>query len=122
MQDDWTGLRFEPAPQPECCPNAVSLPRAGLGTLLFMLFMVIEGFRDKKLIGERFTRHGRMLPEGVSYHASWVESAGSRCFQVLEAPDQESLKAWISRWDDLMDFEIVPVLTSRDFWSNAQPG
>jgi hypothetical protein len=35
----------------------------------------------------------------------------------MEAPDQESLQPWVSRWDDLMDFEIVPILTSSDFWS-----
>jgi hypothetical protein len=50
-----------------------------------MLFMVIEPFRngDAKLIGERFRRDGRMLPEGVVYHASWVDPAGARCFQLM---------------------------------------
>jgi hypothetical protein len=28
--------------------------------------------------------------------------------------------AWVSRWDDLIDFEIVPVLTSADFWAKTQ--
>jgi len=87
-----------------------------------MLFMVIENFKDRKLIGERFQRHGRMLPEGVVYHTSWVGAAGDRCFQVMEAPDRESMNTWIDRWDDLIDFEVVPVLTSRDFWSQPQPG
>ena len=84
-----------------------------------MLFMVIEGFKqgDAILVGERFKHQGRMLPEGVTYHASWVDSAGSRCFQVMEAPDPQSMAAWVSRWDDLIDFEIVPVLSSQDFWS-----
>jgi hypothetical protein len=27
----------------------------------------------------------------------------------------------VSRWDDLVDFEIIPVLTSSDFWSKVQP-
>ena len=35
--------------------------------------MVIEQFKDVAAIGERFKRTGRMLPEGVAYHASWVE-------------------------------------------------
>jgi Protein of unknown function (DUF3303) len=84
-----------------------------------MLFMVIERFRhgDAKPIGERFKSQGRMLPEGVTYQASWVDSAGSRCFQVMEAPNPQSLAAWVSRWEDLIDFEIIPVLPSRDFWS-----
>jgi hypothetical protein len=87
------------------------------GTLPRMLFMVIESFKDRKLIGERFERHGRMLPEGVTYHTSWVDSAGNRCFQVMEAADRAALTGWAGRWDDLIDFEIVPVLASRDFWS-----
>jgi hypothetical protein len=60
-----------------------------------------------------------MLPEGVTYYASWVDSAGVQCFQLMEAPDSESLTAWINRWSDLIDFEIVPVRTSNDFWSNV---
>ena len=87
-----------------------------------MLFMVIERFKsgDARPIGERFKLSGRMLPDGVTYHASWVDSAGSRCYQIMEAPDAESLNAWTSRWHDLVDFEIVPVLTSADFWAKKQ--
>ncbi len=87
-----------------------------------MLFMVIERFRDGslKLIGERFQRHGRMLPEGVVYHASWVDSAGLRCFQVMEAPHRDALDVWAHRWRDLVDFEIVPVLASSDFWAKVK--
>jgi hypothetical protein len=32
----------------------------------------------------------------------------------------ELLNTWVSRWDDLIDFEIVPVLTSSDFWAQTQ--
>jgi hypothetical protein len=87
-----------------------------------MLFMVIERFRqgDPRPIGERFKRSGRMLPEGVAYHASWIDAASMRCFQVMEAPDRQSLDAWIARWNDLVDFEIVPVLTSADFWAKIE--
>ena len=84
-----------------------------------MLFMVIERFKngDPKPVGERFQCSGRMMPEGVVYHASWVDPASARCFQVMEAGDVELLHAWTARWADLIDFEIVPVLTSREFWS-----
>ena len=84
--------------------------------------MVIERFKDgdPKPIGERFRRSGRMLPEGVVYHASWIDSAAARCFQVMETPDPELLNAWVRRWNDLIDFEIVPITTSSDFWAKRQ--
>jgi hypothetical protein len=85
-----------------------------------MLFMVIERFPndDPAPVGERYKQRGRMLPEGVTYHASWMDITGSRCFQVMEAVDPQLLSEWVSRWDDVASFEIVPVLTSADFWSN----
>jgi hypothetical protein len=87
-----------------------------------MLFMVIERFKggDAKPIGERFRQSGRMLPEGVTYQASWVDAASGRCFQVMEAARREFLNDWVRRWEDLIDFEIIPVLTSNDFWAQAQ--
>jgi hypothetical protein len=86
-----------------------------------MLFMVIERFKDGNVarIGPQFQQSGRMLPEGVTYQASWVDTAGTCCFQIMEAPYPELLSQWTSRWDDLVEFEIVPVLTSSDFWSKA---
>ncbi|SPE37659.1 hypothetical protein SBA6_740009 [Candidatus Sulfopaludibacter sp. SbA6] len=51
-----------------------------------MLYMVIERFKhaDPRLVGERFQRCGRMQPEGLVYHASWLEPSGARCFQLME--------------------------------------
>ena len=31
------------------------------------------------------------------------------------------LELWASRWSDLADFEIVPVLTSQDYWASRRP-
>ena len=84
-----------------------------------MLYMVIERFKPgcTERIGERFRQRGRMLPEGVTYHASWVEPDGKRCFQIMEAADPALLAAWTAHWNDLIDFEIIPVLTSAEYWS-----
>ena len=87
-----------------------------------MLFMVIERFKngEARAIGERFQSQGRMMPDGVVYHASWVDPVELRCFQVMEAADAELLKEWTARWDDLVEFEVIPVLSSADFWSQRQ--
>lgn len=87
-----------------------------------VLFMVIERFRDGNpaKVGERFAQHGRMLPVGVSYEVSWLDEAGTRCFQVMTAPDRATLNVWIARWSDLVDFEVVPVLPSKEFWARRQ--
>ena len=84
--------------------------------------MVIEHFKDGDFmpIGDRFRHSGRMLPEGVIYHASWIDSANFRCFQIMEAPDRESLNSWIAAWNDLVDLEVVPVQTSAEFWATVQ--
>ena len=84
-----------------------------------MLFMVIEDFkhRDPEPVRERFARDGRMLPEGVIYHASWIDPANARCYQVMEAPDLEALQLWANRWIDLIEFRFVPVLPSQEYWA-----
>jgi hypothetical protein len=89
-----------------------------------MLFMMTEQFKngDPNPVGERFRHHGRMLPASVSYLASWVDPEKGRCFQIMEAPDRVSLDSWIEFWSDLVDFEIVPVLTSGEYWGKGSAG
>jgi len=89
-----------------------------------MLFMVIESFRrgEAQPVGERFRRRGRMMPEGLKYHASWVDPVGRRCFQVMEASDERLLREWMGNWSDLVEFEVVPVVTSAEFWSMSELG
>lgn len=86
--------------------------------------MVIENFKegDARAIGERFKQSGRMLPEGLIYQASWVESTGVRCFQVMQTANPELLQTWVGRWKDLIDFEIVAVESSADFWAKMRQG
>ena len=85
-----------------------------------MLFMVIERFAngDAAPVGERFRTRGRMLPDDVTYQASWLDTSGAVCFQIMEAPDTASIEAWTRNWNDLATFEIIPIQTSVDYWSN----
>ena len=42
--------------------------------------------------------------------ASYVTADLTRCFQVMECEDITLLQAWVANWEDLADFEIVPVV------------
>ena len=81
-----------------------------------MHFMVIEHFKPGKApeIYRRFRERGRMAPDDVKYIASWVDLKFERCFQMMEADSEARLREWTQHWDDLTDFEIVPVRTSAE--------
>lgn len=88
-----------------------------------MLYMVIEHFRngDAVPVYQRFRDHGRLAPEGLRYVSSWVTEDLRRCFQVMECDDPALLHEWTSRWADLVDFEIVPVVTSAEAAATVAP-
>ncbi|HEX8566011.1 MAG TPA: DUF3303 family protein [Pyrinomonadaceae bacterium] len=81
-----------------------------------MLFMVIEKFKnqDAKAVYKRFQEQGRMMPDGLKYIDSWVEASFNRCFQLMECDDPLLFQQWIAKWQDLMEFEIVPVVPSAE--------
>ena len=81
-----------------------------------MLYLVIETFRggDARPVYRRFRAHGRLAPEGLRYVASWVTEDLRRCYQVMECDDRALLDAWVARWADLVEFEVLPVMTSAD--------
>lgn len=81
-----------------------------------MLYMVIETFRDgdPRPVYGRFAERGRLAPAGLGYVASWVTDDLCRCFQVMECDDRALLEEWMAQWRDIVDFEVVPVVTSAD--------
>jgi hypothetical protein len=88
-----------------------------------MLFMVVEKYRngDPIPVYRRVRDQGRMMPVGLSYVASWVTEDLSRCFQVVECGSRENLDEWISIWKDLVDFEVVGVVTSAQAQASVAP-
>ncbi len=81
-----------------------------------MLFMVIERFknRDAMAVYKRFREQGRMMPEGLRYVDSWTEANFDRCFQLMECDDVRLFQQWTVQWQDLMEFEIIPVVPSKE--------
>jgi hypothetical protein len=81
-----------------------------------MLFMVIEHFRggDARPVYHRFRDRGRLAPDGLTYVNSWVTDDLTRCYQVMSCDDRGLLDDWIAAWSDLVDFEVIPVITSPE--------
>lgn len=81
-----------------------------------MLFMVIERFKNRDAVSvyRRYREQGRMMPEGLRYVESWVEHNFDRCFQLMECNDPQLFQQWTACWQDLVEFEIVPVVTSKE--------
>ncbi len=81
-----------------------------------MLYMIIENFRnaDPAPVYARFRERGRLAPEGLTYVSSWVDETLARCFQLMETEDRALLDAWIANWQDLVEFEVYPVITSSE--------
>lgn len=79
-----------------------------------MLYMVIERYKDKKAVYKRFRKNGRMMPEGVTYVDSWVSEDGNVCYQINESLSLELLQKWASNWEDITEFEFIPVISSQE--------
>lgn len=81
-----------------------------------MLYMVIEYYRDgADAVYERALENGRMLPDGLEYIDSWVEAdRRDRCFQLMRTEDRSLFDVWIAQWNDLVDFEVIAVVTSAE--------
>ena len=83
--------------------------------------MVIENFRPGQVaaIYRRLEQSGRRMPAGLTYVGSWITDDLKRCYQVMECDDQRLLDEWISHWADLMDCDVVPVISSAEAKAKA---
>ncbi len=88
-----------------------------------MLYMVIEKFKPGAAVEiyRRAREQGRLLPEGLRYVASWVDLEFNTCFQLMETEEASLFEVWCERWQDLGDFEIIPVRTSAEAFEIIAP-
>ena len=88
-----------------------------------MLYMILERFKTPGAIDvyRRARDQGRMMPDGLEYVSSWIDLDFSRCFQLMKTENKELLDQWINRWNDLVDFEIIPVQTSAEAMKAISP-
>ena len=80
------------------------------------LFMVVEHFLNGEAapVYRRFRERGRLAPAGLTYLSSWVDERLATCYQLMETADPSLLEEWMRNWTDLVEFEVHPVVTSRE--------
>lgn len=80
-----------------------------------MQYLVVETFTQGPApVYARFRAQGRLAPDGLRYVSSVVTADGARCYQVMECDDLSLLDAWMRAWSDLVEFEVVPVISSAE--------
>jgi hypothetical protein len=87
-----------------------------------MLFMVMETFKEgPDAVGKRFQGEGSDDARGRHLRGELSGSDGDTMLPVeMRAPERAILDEWIAHWSDLVDFEVVPVLTSQEFWADRR--
>ena len=88
-----------------------------------MLYMIVERFRnrDPGPVYRRFRERGRLAPEGLEYVSSWVDEKREICVQLMEAPDVSLINEWIANWSDIVEFEVYPVISSKEAADRVLP-
>jgi hypothetical protein len=85
--------------------------------------MIVEHFRNRDAVPvyRRFRDRGRLAPEGLQYLASWVDEKLECCFQLMETEERALLDEWLANWSDLVEFEVYPVISSKEAAEKVSP-
>jgi len=62
-----------------------------------------------------------LAPQGLQYISSWVDEKLERCFQLMETDDPSDLDEWIAKWHDVVEFEVYPVISSKEAAERVAP-
>ena len=60
-----------------------------------------------------------MLPDGLRCVESWVSADLNVCYQLMETDDFGLFAEWTRQWQDLIEFEIVPILPADEARAEA---
>ena len=88
-----------------------------------MLFMVVEKFKnqDGKAVYRKLRDKGRALPDGLKFVSSYVTADLGRCFQLMETDDITLFQKWIADWQEVVEFEVVPVVEGKSTRAALEP-
>lgn len=88
-----------------------------------MLFMIVEDFTKSDIVDiyRHLRDRGRGIPDGLTYHASWISADLTTCYQLMEADDASLLQQWAMHWRTFAGISIVPVTASKEVQAVVEP-
>jgi Domain of unknown function (DUF3303) len=77
-----------------------------------MLFMIQWTFacEHRDAANARFKAGGAPPPEGVKMLGRWHTVGGGKGVLICESTDATAIGKWMQEWNDLLKFEVAPVL------------
>ena len=88
---------------------------------------IVMGRRPQERLGDplpiyrRYRDRGRLAPEGLQYISSWVDDKLERGVEIMETKDRQLLDRWIENCSDIVEFEVYPVISSKDAADRVAP-
>jgi len=67
-------------------------------------------------VNARFFETGGPPPDGVKMLGRWIR-LGQGGFALCESDDIVAVGKWIAEWNDLLEFEIYPVVSDEQYAS-----
>jgi len=102
-------------------PRISAAPTARLQT---KQYMVVERLRYAAEVYRRLWDRGRMAPKGLVFVSAWVDEDIQRIYRLMQTHDRRLLDEWMANWNDLIDFEVYPVITPEEagerLWAQLQ--
>ena len=82
--------------------------------LSMKLYMVVEHFKDAAAVYQRLWDLGRILPKGLVLVSAWIDENVERSYRLMQTHDRRLLDKWMANWNDVIDFEVYPVITPEE--------
>ena len=77
-------------------------------------YMVVEHIKDAEAVYQRLWDRGRGLPDDLVLVSVWFDENVERGYRLMETHDRRLLDEWMANWNDLIELEMYPVITSQE--------
>lgn len=80
--------------------------------MLFMSIFTYEPAQKHDVLSKRM--EGFNVPEGAKLINQWSSASGGCAFTLFETDSSFAIAQWCAEWNDLGDFDIIPVIESEE--------